>query len=81
MIYNVLVPTTLAFWCWFQALARIRASIASQILLLSPVFGIAQSHLILAEPLSDAILASACCVIAGAGLTFVRPRATARGGG
>jgi drug/metabolite transporter (DMT)-like permease len=81
MIYNVLVPTALAFWCWSQVLTRIRASIASQILLLSPVFGIAQSHLVLAEPLSDAILASACCVVAGACLTFVRPRATERGRG
>lgn len=72
-IYNILVPTALAFWCWSQALARIRASTASQVLLLSPVFGIAQSHLVLGEPLTSAVLASAACVITGACLTFWRP--------
>jgi drug/metabolite transporter (DMT)-like permease len=72
-IYNILVPTALAFWCWSQALTRVRASTASQILLLSPVFGIVQSHFVLGEPLTPAVLASAACVIAGACLTFWRP--------
>jgi drug/metabolite transporter (DMT)-like permease len=72
-VYNILVPTALAFWCWSQALTRIRASTASQILLLSPVFGIAQSHFVLGEPLTPAVLASAACVITGACLTFWRP--------
>jgi drug/metabolite transporter (DMT)-like permease len=72
-IYNILVPTALAFWCWSQALARIRASTASQVLLLSPVFGIAQSHFVLGEPLTPAVLASAICVVFGACLTFWRP--------
>jgi drug/metabolite transporter (DMT)-like permease len=76
-IYNILVPTALAFWCWSQALARMRASTASQILLLSPVFGVAQSHFILGEPLTPAVLASAACVITGACLTFWRPAAGA----
>src|SRR5262249_54554504 len=72
-IYNILVPTALAFWCWSQALTRMRASTASQILLLSPVFGITQSHFVLGEPLTPAVLASAACVITGACLTFWRP--------
>jgi len=72
-IYNILVPTALAFWCWSQALTRLRASTASQVLLLSPVFGIAQSHFVLGEPLTRAVLASAACVITGACLTFWRP--------
>jgi drug/metabolite transporter (DMT)-like permease len=72
-IYNILVPTALAFWCWSQALTRLRASTASQILLLSPVFGIVQSHFVLGEPLTPAVLASAACVIIGACLTFWRP--------
>jgi drug/metabolite transporter (DMT)-like permease len=75
--YNVLIPTALAFWCWSQALTRIKASTASQVLLLSPVFGVAQSHLVLGEPLSEAVLASAACVVTGACLTFLQP--TARG--
>jgi drug/metabolite transporter (DMT)-like permease len=76
-VYNVLVPTALAFWCWSQALSRIKASTASQVLLLSPVFAITQSHLLLGEPLSEAVLTSAACVVAGAALTFLQP--TARG--
>jgi drug/metabolite transporter (DMT)-like permease len=72
-IYNILVPTALAFWCWSQALTRLRASTASQILLLSPVFGVTQSHFVLGEPLTPAVLASAACVITGACLTFWRP--------
>jgi drug/metabolite transporter (DMT)-like permease len=76
-VYNILVPTALAFWCWSQALARIRASTASQVLLLSPVFGIAQSHFVLGEPLTPAVLASAACVITGACLTFWRPASAA----
>ena len=72
-VYNILVPTALAFWCWSQALTRVRASTASQILLLSPVFGVAQSHFVLGEPLTPTVLASAACVIIGACLTFWRP--------
>jgi drug/metabolite transporter (DMT)-like permease len=78
MLYNIVVPTALAFWCWSQALTRIKASIASQVLLLSPVFGVAQSHVVLGEPLSGAMLAGAACVLVGAGLTFVRPSAERR---
>ena len=74
-VYNILVPTALAFWCWSQALARIRATTASQILLLSPVFGVAQSHVVLGEPLTPSVLASALCVVTGACLTFWRPAA------
>jgi drug/metabolite transporter (DMT)-like permease len=76
-IYNILVPTALAFWCWSQALARMRASTASQVLLLSPVFGVMQSHFVLGEPLTPAVLASAACVITGACLTFWRPATAA----
>jgi drug/metabolite transporter (DMT)-like permease len=78
-IYNILVPTALAFWCWSQALTRVRASTASQILLLSPVFGVAQSHFVLGEPLTPAVLASAACVIIGACLTFWRPGSVSSG--
>ena len=77
-IYNILVPTALAFWCWAQVLARIQASTASQILLLSPVFGITQSHFVLGEPLTPAVLASAVCVVTGACLTFWRPAPAAQ---
>jgi drug/metabolite transporter (DMT)-like permease len=71
-IYNVLVPTALAYWCWAQALSRIRASTASQVLLLSPVFGVVQSSLILGEPLGAVVMASGFCIICGAALTLWR---------
>ena len=54
---------------------RIKPSTASQILLLSPVFGVAQSHLVLGEPLTPALLASAACVVVGAAMTLWRPAA------
>ena len=71
-IYNIILPTALAYWCWSQALARIKPSTASQILLLSPVFGVVHSHLVLGEPLTPAVLASAACVVIGAAMTFWR---------
>jgi len=83
-LYNVLIPTALAFWCWSQALSRIKASTASQVLLLSPVFGVAQSHVLLGEPLTDATLASGAAIITGACLTLLhgasrrKPKAAAR---
>jgi drug/metabolite transporter (DMT)-like permease len=43
------------------------------------VFGVAQSHFVLGEPLTPAVLASAACVITGACLTFWRPASTAPG--
>jgi drug/metabolite transporter (DMT)-like permease len=73
VLYNIAIPTALAFWCWSQALTRVKPTTASQALLLSPVFGVAQSHVVLGEPLSAAVLASGACVLAGAALTFVRP--------
>jgi len=72
-IYNILGPTALAYWCWSQALVRIKPATASQILLLSPVFGVFHSHLVLGEPLSPALLGSAACVVIGAAMTFWRP--------
>ena len=74
-IYNIILPTALAYWCWSQALARIKPSTASQILLLSPVFGVVHSHIVLGEPLTPAVLASAACVVIGAAMTFWRPAA------
>ena len=74
-VYNVLVPTALAFWCWSQALSRVKPTTASQVLLLSPVFGVAQSHLVLGEPLTQSLIASAGCIVLGACLTILQPRA------
>lgn len=75
LLWNMIGPTALGYWIWAVVLARVSASSASQVLLLSPVYGMLQSHLVLGEQLGAAILGAAACVIAGAGLTFWQPRA------
>lgn len=72
-IYIILVPTVIGFWCWSQALSRLTASAASQVLLLSPVYGILQSHVVLGEPLTPDILAATACIVAGTWITLTAP--------
>ncbi|MGE5512428.1 MAG: DMT family transporter [Bacteroidota bacterium] len=75
IVYMAAAPTVIGYWCWSQALSRLSASAASQVLLLSPVFGMLQSHIVLGEPLSPALLAAALCIVAGAWITLAaRPR-------
>jgi drug/metabolite transporter (DMT)-like permease len=66
LLYNVAAPTVLGFWCWAKALSRMPAGIASQVLVLSPIFGMLQSHLVLGEPLTETIWLAALAVSAGA---------------
>lgn len=66
LLYNVAIPTVLGFWCWAQALSRIPAATASQVLVLSPIFGMVQSHFVLGEDLNEAIWAAAAAVTMGA---------------
>jgi drug/metabolite transporter (DMT)-like permease len=70
LVYNVVVPTALGFWCWAQALSRVPAATASQVLVLSPIFGMVRSHLVLGEPLNEAIWAAAAAVTLGAWLVL-----------
>lgn len=73
-LYNCIVPTVLGYWCWAQALTRVPATAASQVLLLSPVFGMVQSHLVLGEPLGAWIAAAALCILTGAWLAVAGAR-------
>lgn len=66
LVYNVVVPTALGYWCWAQALSRAPAATASQVLVLSPIFGMIQSHFVLGEQLNEAIWAAAAAVTLGA---------------
>ena len=74
LLWNMVGPTALGYWVWANVLTRTSASSASQVLLLSPVYGMVQSHFVLGEHLGPAILAAAACVISGAMLTFWQPR-------
>ncbi|MEM6549633.1 MAG: DMT family transporter [Pseudomonadota bacterium] len=69
-LYNAFVPLLLGFFCWMQALSRISAHAAGQILILAPIYGVFQSHLVLGEPLSKGLLLACALVIAGAVLTL-----------
>lgn len=70
LFYNAIVPSVVGFWCWSQALARISVAHASQFLLLSPVFGLIQNHLVLGEPLGPVVFVAAACILAGASLSL-----------
>ncbi len=72
VVYNCLVPTALGFWCWAQALTRVSASVAGQVLMLAPLFGMLLSHLVLGEPLDSGISLSAACIVGGAWLSLRR---------
>lgn len=69
-LYNSLFPTVIGYWCWAQALTRMPATAASQVLLMSPLFGMVQSHLVLDEPLGAWISLAAACIVLGAWLSI-----------
>lgn len=69
-LYNVFVPILLGFFCWIQALSRIPAHAAGQIMILAPIYGVFQSHLVLDEPLGAGLIAACVLVVAGAWLTL-----------
>jgi drug/metabolite transporter (DMT)-like permease len=73
LAWNAIGPTALAYWCWSVLITRMPATTASQILLLTPVYGVLQAHVVLAEPLGPTIALAALCILAGALLTLWRP--------
>jgi len=77
-LYNAFVPILLGFFCWMQALSRIPAHAAGQIMVLAPLYGVAQSNFVLGEPLGPALAAACVLVVGGAWLTLRKP---ARGAG
>ena len=73
-IYNSIFPTVLGYWCWAQALTRVPATTASQVLLMSPLFGMVLSHFVLGEPLGAWIWLAATCIVLGAWLAIAGPK-------
>jgi drug/metabolite transporter (DMT)-like permease len=65
-VWNWLVPTSLTLWSWNRLLRLVPASTAGQLVMASPLAGIAASAAIFGERLSPAVLASTVLVIAGA---------------
>lgn len=70
VLYNAIIPTVIGYWCWAQALTRVPATSASQVLLLSPLFGMVLSHFVLDEPLGAWVWLAAACIVLGAWLSI-----------
>lgn len=71
-IYNAIGPTALGFFFWSQALSRIPAATAGQVMILAPVFGVVQSHFVLDERLGANLVLAAVLVLSGAWLVLRR---------
>ena len=72
LLYNAIVPSVIGYWCWSQALGRVSVAHASQLLLLSPIYGIVQNHLVLGEPITASTYAACALILAGASLSLRR---------
>jgi len=72
-LYNAFIPILLGFFCWMQALSRIPAHAAGQIMVLAPLYGVAQSNWVLGEPLGPGMVAACALVVGGAWLTLRKP--------
>jgi drug/metabolite transporter (DMT)-like permease len=77
LVWNAIVPTIIAFYCWARALDRLAVPRASQFLLMSPVFGVLLSAVVLDEALTPALVVSGALILLGAVLSNLpRPVAT-----
>jgi drug/metabolite transporter (DMT)-like permease len=76
LVWNALVPTIIAFYCWARALDRLAVPRASQFLLMAPVFGVLLSAVVLNEPLTPALIVSGALILIGAVLSNM-PRSVA----
>lgn len=78
VIFNWLVPTALALWCWGKVLSVMPVSTAGQWLLLTPMVGFALSALFMNEPVTAPLIASAALIAAGIFLTMRREAAVSQ---
>lgn len=78
LAYNVAVPMTLAFWCWLRVLKVMRASTASQMVMLAPVVGFTSSAWLFDEPVPPLVLLSAALILGGSWLTVRVDKAAAK---
>jgi drug/metabolite transporter (DMT)-like permease len=70
IVFNWLVPTALALWCWSKILSAMPVSVAGQWLLLTPIVGFALSALFLNEAVTPTLLISAALIATGIFLTM-----------
>ncbi len=75
LVYNWIIPAALAYWCWAKVLSRMSVSVAGQILLLAPVYGVFLAHLLFDEPLDWTLILSAALILSGAWLSISKSRA------
>jgi drug/metabolite transporter (DMT)-like permease len=70
VVFNWLVATAFAMWCWSKVLSVMPASTAGQILLLTPLVGFLLSAVFLGESVPPALIASAALITAGIYVTM-----------
>jgi len=79
-LYNAFIPILLGFFCWMQALSRVPAHAAGQIMVLAPLYGVAQNNWVLGEEMAPGLLAACLLVVTGAWLTLRKPARPAPAG-
>jgi drug/metabolite transporter (DMT)-like permease len=65
LLFNWIVPTAIGYWWWAKILAAIPASLAGQVLMLTPVVGFLISAAAFGEPISTGVVASIVLIVAG----------------
>jgi drug/metabolite transporter (DMT)-like permease len=73
-LWSAIVPTIVGYYCWAKALERLPVATASQVLLLSPVFGVLLSAFVLGERVTIGLLSSAALILIGSGLSYIPAR-------
>lgn len=73
LAWNALVPTILGFRAWANVLERLPVATVSQVLLISPVLGVALSAVVLGERVTGTLVAAAALTVAGSLLVLRRP--------
>ncbi|TAL85946.1 MAG: DMT family transporter [Candidimonas sp.] len=70
IVYNWVVPTAVAMWCWNRVLSVMAVSTAGQFLLFTPLVGFWLSMVFLNESVSGALIVSAVLIMIGLFVTI-----------
>jgi drug/metabolite transporter (DMT)-like permease len=65
ILFNWLVPTALAYWCWARVLTAMPTAIAGQWLLLTPAFGYLASAAVFGDTVTPSMLVSVGLILVG----------------
>jgi drug/metabolite transporter (DMT)-like permease len=74
-LFNWLVPTALAYWCWARVLTAMPAAVAGQWLLLTPALGYLGSAAAFGDPVTPAMLVSVGLILVGLAIASRAPLA------